>query len=365
MFKIIRLLVRRLIYMQFETRFMRRNLKISTTPALLVILLMISTGCKESAKHEKGSAANDEIKGQEIAVLSQAPMTPPALKRDYATKVIVNLKVMEHVKKLADSTEYMFWTFGGGVPGEFIRVREGDMVEVNLTNDPSSKLSHNIDLHAVSGTGGGAELSETAPGQTSTFHFRALKPGLFVYHCATGPVGMHIANGMYGLILVEPKGGLPKADREYYIMQSEFYTKGAFNARGLQEFDLEKAIKEQPDYVVFNGRVNAFAGVNALPAKAGETVRLYVGNAGPNLVSSFHVIGEIFDKVYVEGGSLINNNVATTLVPSGGAVIVDFKIDVPGTYNLVDHSIFRTFNKGCLAQIKATGNNDPNIFGKN
>lgn len=332
---------------------------------LLIITAAAFTKCKNSSNTEANIGAYDEIKGEEIAVLMQAPMTPPPITRDHATKVIVNLTVLEHVKKLADSTDYMFWTFGGGVPGQFIRVREGDMVEVNLTNDATSKLSHNIDLHAATGTGGGAEASETAPGKTSKFHFRALKPGLFVYHCATGPVGMHIANGMYGLILVEPKEGLPKVDREYYIMQSEFYTKGAFNARGLQEFDQEKAIREDADYVVFNGRVNAFAGANALPAKVGETVRLFVGNGGPNLVSSFHVIGEIFDNVYVEGGSMINKNVGTTLVPSGGAAIVDFKIDVPGTYNLVDHSIFRTFHKGCLAQIKATGKKDPNIFGKN
>lgn len=331
---------------------------------VMFLTATVATGCNNSSAKEESSSANDEIKGSELAVLMQAPMTPPAITRDYATKVIVNLTVVEHVKKLADSTDYMFWTFGGGVPGQFIRVREGDMVEVNLTNDATSKLSHNIDLHAATGTGGGAEASETAPGKTTKFHFRALKAGLFVYHCATGPVGMHIANGMYGLILVEPKGGLPKVDREYYIMQSEFYTKGAFNARGLQEFDQEKAIKEDADYVVFNGRVNAFAGANALPAKAGETVRLFVGNGGPNLVSSFHVIGEIFDKVYIEGGGMTNTNVGTTLVPSGGAAIVDFKIDIPGTYNIVDHSIFRTFHKGCLAQIKATGKKDPNIFGK-
>ncbi|MEO5783396.1 MAG: copper-containing nitrite reductase [Ginsengibacter sp.] len=343
---------------------MNTNNRILKIAFSIFITAAISTGCRNAAKTEASSVANDEIKGEEIAVLTQAPMTPQAITRDHATKVIVNLTVVEHVKKLSDSTDYMFWTFGGGVPGEFIRVREGDMVEINLTNDATSKLSHNIDLHAATGTGGGAEASETAPGKTSKFHFRALKSGLFVYHCATGPVGMHIANGMYGLILVEPKGGLPKVDREYYIMQSEFYTKGAFNAKGLQEFDQEKAIKEQPDYVVFNGRVNAFAGVNALPAKAGETIRLFVGNGGPNLVSSFHIIGEIMDKVYVEGGQMINTNVGTTLIPSGGTAIVDFKIDVPGTYNIVDHSIFRTFHKGCLAQIKATGKKDPNIIGK-
>jgi nitrite reductase (NO-forming) len=279
--------------------------------------------------------------------------------------VIVNLTTVEKVLKIADSTDYMFWTFGGAVPGNFIRVREGDMVEINLTNAPDSKLSHSIDLHAVSGPGGGAEASSVAPGHTSTFHFRALNPGLYVYHCATAPVPMHIANGMYGLILVEPKEGLPKVDREYYLMQSEFYTKQPFGFKGLQEFDQEKGVREQPEYVVFNGSVNANAGKNALPAKVGETIRLFVGNGGPNLVSSFHVIGEIFDNVYVEGGSVVSHNLGTTLIPSGGAAIVDFKINVPGTYNIVDHSIFRVFNQGALAQIKATGKQNPNVFNKN
>ena len=267
--------------------------------------------------------------------------------------------------RLADSTQYMFWTFGAAVPGNFIRVRQNDEIELNLTNAPESKLSHSIDLHAVNGPGGGAEFSSVAPGHTSTFHFKALNPGLYVYHCATAPVPMHIANGMYGLILVEPIGGMPKVDREYYIMQSEFYTKQNFGYKGLQEFDQDKGIKEQPDYVVFNGSVNANAGKFALIAKVGETVRLFVGNGGPNLVSSFHVIGEIFENVYLEGGQTIVHNLGTTLIPSGGTAIVEMKMNVPGTYNIVDHSIFRVFNKGALAQIKVSGKADSMIFRKN
>jgi nitrite reductase (NO-forming) len=202
----------------------------------------------------------------------------------------------------------------------------------------------------------------TIPGHTSQFSFKALNPGLFVYHCATAPVGMHIANGMYGLILVEPKEGLPKVDKEFYIMQSEFYTKAKFGQVGLTSFDMEKAFDERPDYVVFNGAVGAQMGDNSLQVKVGETIRLYVGNAGPSLTSSFHVIGEIFDKVHVEGGSLINENVATTLIPAGGAAIVEFKCETPGSLTLVDHSIFRAFNKGALAQIKISGKEDHKIY---
>lgn len=191
---------------------------------------------------------------------------------------------------------------------------------------------------------------------------KALKPGLYVYHCAVAPVGMHIANGMYGLILVEPEEGLPKVDKEFYVMQGDFYTKGNYGDKGLQPFDMEKAVKEDADYVVFNGSVGALTGENSLKAKVGETVRLFVGNGGPNLISSFHVIGEIFDKVNMEGGSAENQNVQTTLIPAGGAAITEFKLDVPGEYVLVDHSIFRAFNKGALGILEVEGSEDKKIY---
>ena len=304
----------------------------------------------------------DTMKGEENAVLTSPPNVPPPIKRSHSTKVKVQLEVVEKTTPISDGVNYTFWTFGGSVPGSFIRVREGDLVEFNLSNHPNNKMPHNIDLHAVTGPGGGAASSMTAPGHTSTFSFKVINPGLYVYHCATAPVGMHIANGMYGLILVEPKGGLPKVDREYYVMQGDFYTKGPYGQRGHQPFEMEKALKEQPDYVVFNGSVGALAGDKALTAKVGESVRLYVGNGGPNLISSFHVIGEIFDKVFIEGGDQINRNVQTTLIPAGGSTIVDFKVEVPGTLVIVDHSIFRTFNKGSLGLIKVEGAEDKEVY---
>ena len=296
------------------------------------------------------------------AVTTHAPEVPPAIDRDYPAKVRVKMETVEKTMKMDDGVEYHYWTFNGDVPGRMIRVREGDTVEVEFSNNPSSTVPHNVDFHAATGPGGGAAASFTAPGRTSTFSFKALQPGLYIYHCAVAPVGMHIANGMYGLILVEPKEGLPKVDKEFYIVQGDFYTKGKKGAQGLQPFDMDKAIAEQPEYVVFNGHVGAIAGDNALKAKAGETVRMYVGNGGPNLVSSFHVIGEIFDKVYVEGGKLINENVQSTIIPAGGSAMVEFKVDVPGSYTLVDHSIFRAFNKGALGQLKVEGAENPEIM---
>jgi nitrite reductase (NO-forming) len=298
----------------------------------------------------------------EEAILTPPPLVPPAITRDHPAKVIVKMETVEKVMPMADGVDYMFWTFDGSVPGSFIRVRKGDEVEFHLSNHPSSKMPHNIDLHAVTGPGGGATSSFTAPGHTSVFSFTALNPGLYIYHCATAPVGMHIANGMYGLILVEPEEGLPEVDREYYVVQGDFYTKGSYGEEGLQPFDMKKAIDERADYVVFNGSVGAITGEKTLKANVGETVRLYVGNGGPNLVSSFHVIGEIFDKVAVEGGSLVNENVQTTLVPAGGTSVVEMRMDVPGDFIIVDHSIFRAFNKGALGIIEVDGDKDLGIF---
>lgn len=298
------------------------------------------------------------------AVMTHAPEVPPPVNRDHAALVKVKMETIEKTMKMADGVDYTYWTFNGDVPGQMIRVREGDTVEVEFSNNPNSTVPHNVDFHASNGPGGGAAATFTAPGRTSTFRWKALQSGLYIYHCAVAPVGMHIGNGMYGLVLVEPKEGLPKVDKEFYIVQGDFYTKGKYGEPGLQPFDMDKAIREDADYVVFNGHVGAIAGDNALKAKVGETVRMYVGNGGPNLVSSFHVIGELFDKVYVEGGKLINENVQSTLIPAGGAAIIEFKVDIPGSLTIVDHSLFRAFNKGALGQLVVEGEDHPEIMTK-
>ncbi|WP_432673286.1 copper-containing nitrite reductase [Flavobacterium sp. SM2513] len=317
--------------------------------------------CKQN-NDSKTNYADVPVKGTMNAELTSPPFVPAPVGDRLAKKLIVNMEILEQEGEMTDGTKYMYWTFGGSVPGSFIRTRVGDEVEFTLKNHPDNKLPHNIDLHAVTGPGGGASSSLVAPGHEKTFSFKTLNPGLYVYHCATAPVGMHIANGMYGLILVEPEGGLPKVDKEYYVMQGDFYTKGKYGDPGMQAFDMNKAIEENADYVVFNGKVGALTGDGALTAKVGETVRIYMGNGGPNLVSSFHVIGEIFDRVHIEGGDMINTNVQTTLIPAGGAAIVEFKVDVPGTFILVDHSIFRAFNKGALGMLKVEGAENAKIY---
>jgi nitrite reductase (NO-forming) len=331
----------------------------------LAALLTLAVACGDPGKTAPtapgpapSARAEETIKG----VLTYAPDVPPPTNRDHAARVIVELEVREVVREIADGVKYTFWTFGGQVPGRFIRVRQGDTVEFHLQNHPDNKMPHNIDLHAVTGPGGGATSSFTAPGHQTQFSFKALNSGLYVYHCATAPVGMHVANGMYGLIYVEPTAPLARVDREFYVMQGDFYTVGKYREKGLQPFDMQKAIDENATYVVFNGSEGALIGDHALKAKVGERIRLFVGNGGPNLTSSFHVIGEIFDRVYSEAGTKVNENVQTTVIPAGGAAIVEFTVQVPGTFILVDHSLFRAFNKGALAMLKVEGPERKDIY---
>ena len=297
---------------------------------------------------------------QVTAKLTKAPNVPNPLNRKNVETVILNLEAKEFIGDIADGKKYKFWSFGGSVPGPMARVQVGDTVQFHLSNAKSNTQPHNIDIHAVNGPGGSAAVNTVAPGESKVFSFKTLNPGLYIYHCAAGAIVDHISNGMYGLFLVEPAGGLPQVDKEFYVFQSEFFTDGD---KGVTGFDINKGLAEHPDHVVFNGRDGALMGDNALKARVGENVRIYFGNIGPNGISSFHIIGEIFDKVYSEGalGGAINQNVQTTLVPSAGATIVEFKLDAPGTYTLVDHSIFRVA-KGAIGQLVAEGAANPAVF---
>jgi nitrite reductase (NO-forming) len=291
-----------------------------------------------------------------------APQIAPPVNRSDPTTVKVDLESRKVTAMLADGVAYDYWTFNGTVPGPMIRVRQGDTVELTLTNAPDAGLTHSIDLHAVLGPGGGAKVMQVPPGESATFRFQALRPGVYIYHCATPMVAMHIASGMYGMIVVEPPQGLPPVDHEYYVMEGDMYVQGERGLQGLRQFDMTKLFAEQPDYVVFNGRVGGVSGDHALTSKVGDTVRVFFAVGGPNLSSSFHIIGEIFDRVYPEG-SLANplTDVQTTTVPAGGATMVEFTTRVPGTYTLVDHSIER-MEKGAAGQLVVEGQDNPEIF---
>ena len=305
--------------------------------------------------------------GSAVDITRDPTDLPGPLATRVPQKVRIDLETIEVSGRLADGSTYTYWTFNGLVPGPFLRVRVGDTVEVHLKNHMGSSMMHSVDLHAVTGPGGGAVGTQTKPGVESIFTFKALNPGLFVYHCATPMVALHISNGMYGLILVEPEGGLPKVDREFYIMQGEIYTTEPFGTEGNLTGDVTRLLNETPEYFVYNGSSMALAGdAHALHAKTGETVRLYFGVGGPNFISSFHVIGEIFDRVY-DQASLTSKpltDVQTTLVPPGGATMVEFKLQIPGRYILVDHALSR-LQRGLAGFLYVEGNPDPSIFDAN
>ncbi|WP_366556461.1 copper-containing nitrite reductase [Aquibaculum sediminis] len=291
-----------------------------------------------------------------------ASLPPPLTRREPQT-VRVELETIEKEAMLDERATFRYWTFNGTVPGPFVRVRVGDTVEVTLRNAEDSWMPHNVDFHACTGPGGGAEATTAFPGEEKSFRFKALKPGLYVYHCAVPPVALHIANGMFGLILVEPEEGLPPVDREFYVMQGEIYTHERFGTSGLLTEDYEKMINERPEYFVLNGHVGALTEHFPMKAKVGETVRIYFGVGGPNFVSSFHVIGEIFDRVYVNGSvtSPPQEDVQTVLVPAGGATIVEMKLEVPGRYVLVDHSLSRV-ERGLAGWLDVEGEENPEVF---
>ncbi len=271
------------------------------------------------------------------------------------------IEIREIVGYMDEGIAYEFWTFGGTIPGPMLRVRVGDTVELTLKNPAESKMPHNIDLHAVTGPGGGGHDTLVTPGQSATIRFKAMKAGVYVYHCATPPIPHHISSGMYGLIVVEPEGGLPEVDREFYVMQGDFYLEGARGEQGLRNFSMDKMLDERPDYVVFNGGVGAITEDRAFKAQVGETVRIFFGVGGPNIVSSFHVIGEIFDRVMQEGAAEWTSNIQTTLVPAGGATIVDFKVEVPSTLLMVDHSLGR-LAKGAVGMIVVEGEGNSDVY---
>lgn len=299
-----------------------------------------------------------------VSIIRNPADLPPAIGDRGPTTMRVDLTAIEVDGVLADGTTFRYMTFDGQVPGPMLRMRVGDVMEVHVHNEMESMLPHSIDLHAVTGPGGGAEFTQTLAGEETVFTFTALQPGLYVYHCATASIGHHISSGMYGLILVEPVGGLPEVDHEFYVMQGEIYTAQPYGTKGHLSFSHEAMLDEDPEYYVFNGAAGALTlDEYALRAEVGDTVRIYFGVGGPNAISSFHVIGEIFDRVY-DQASLTSSpltDVQTTLVPPGGATVVEFTLDVPGRYILVDHALAR-LERGLVGFLYAEGEANPDIF---
>jgi nitrite reductase (NO-forming) len=325
--------------------------------------LAASQGSAAGTEHTM-AAMPEPAAANAVSVVRNPADVPPPLEDRGPTTLRVDMNTVEVTGVLADGTTFDYFTFDGTVPGPMLRVRQGDTVEFHLHNDATSLFPHSIDLHSVTGPGGGAVYTNTLPGGETMFTFRALNPGIYVYHCATPSIPHHISSGMYGLILVEPPGGLPPVDREFYVMQGDIYTQFEFGTQGHQPFSMEHMRHEDADYLVFNGAVGGLTtGENVLRANVGETVRIFFGVGGPNYTSSFHVIGEIFDRVYSEGSltSPPATNIQTTFVPAGGAAVVEFQVDVPGRYILVDHSLSR-LERGLVGFLIVEGEEQPDIF---
>lgn len=314
-------------------------------------------------------AAVDTAAGASAAVTASAPRIakdptdlPPPVGRREPELVVFELETTELVGQLADGMTYEYWTFNDTVPGPLLRARVGDTIEIRLRNNENSTQVHSIDLHAVNGPGGGADVTQVAPGEEKAFRFKALSPGVFVYHCATPYVPLHVTNGMYGLIVIEPEEGYAPVDREFYVMQGDIYTDLRPGESGHAVHDPEAMWNEIPNFVVFNGQFQALTGEHAMKANVGERVRIFVGNGGPNLSSSFHVIGEIFEVVHPEGAAEALSHVQTTTVAPGGATFVEFTVDVPGDYVLVDHALGRALGKGAVAILEVDGPENPEVF---
>ena len=335
---------------------LQRNFVATAASAIALAVALGAGGLADAAFADTTQAAPARI--------ARAPDDVPApLARREAATVKVDLEAVERVGNLADGTSYRYWTFNGEVPGPMVRVRVGDTVEVTMRNHPDSWMMHNVDFHAVTGPHGGGHATMTDPGGQTGFSFKAMKPGLYVYHCATPMVAQHIANGMYGMILVEPEAGLAPVDREFYVMQGEIYTEEAYGTAGELTESYEKLLDERPEYYVFNGSVHDLKTETPLRAKVGETIRIFFGVGGPNKTSAFHVIGEIFDQIYPLGTVTGDPtyDVQTVNVAPGGALVAELTLEVPGQYALVDHALSRV-ERGLAAILEVEGPADPAIF---
>jgi len=334
-----------------------------------------SSAMKTPSQHDSSRAA-EPSNGAERQTSEQASMQsavdivrdpadvapPPGKREPQVAGISLVAQELEGKLDAVLGTTYEYWTFNGKVPGPMIRVRQGDTVELTLKNE-GRLVSHSIDLHAALGPGGGMDLTEAKQGETRTFTFKAIVPGVFVYHCGTNLAAQHISNGMYGLIVVEPPEGLPAVDHEFYVMQGEIYTVDDIGGEGHQKASLTKLMDERPEYFVFNGAVDALTSQHPMHARTGETVRIFFGVGGPNLISSPHVIGQVLTQVYNEGSftSPPLTFVQTTVVPPGGATIIEFKPLVPGSYKLVDHALIRVA-RGLVGTIEVSGPPRPELF---
>ena len=290
---------------------------------------------------------------------------PGPITRSEPATVDVTLRPEEVTAEIEDGVTFDFMTYNGQVPGPFVRVRQGDTVNVTFENPEENVMPHNVDFHAAAGPGGGAEATMTSPGETAKLSFQATYPGAYIYHCAVPNLDMHISAGMFGIILVEPPEGMPAVDHEVYLGQMEIYTDRPAGEAGHHRFDVPSMIREDPSYVVMNGEKYAIGGRHdPMNVKTGETVRVYFVTGGPNLTSSFHPIGSVWEEFWPQGSlsTPAQTHIQTWPVAPGSTAIATMNSPVPGDFKLVDHSLTRVARKGCMAVVHADGPEDPAIF---
>ena len=278
----------------------------------------------------------------------------------------VELTATERIAEIEPGVTFNYMTFDDRVPGPMVRVRRGDTVTFTLTNAEENSMPHNMDFHAVYGPGGGADASTVAPGESAQFEFTAQYPGVFVYHCAVPNLDQHISAGMYGAILVEPEDGLPEVDRELYFGQNEIYTDNDPGEEGHHAFDFDAMAAEEPTYVALNGEAQPFTEGRYGPVTVdkGERVRIFWSNGGPNLISSWHGIGNVWETFYRDGDLVSNPDryVETAPVSPGSVAAAEIDTPVPGPIKLVDHSLSRVARKGMLGIIQVEGEAEPEVF---
>ncbi|MEJ2653064.1 MAG: copper-containing nitrite reductase [Gammaproteobacteria bacterium] len=346
--------------------------------AILGVGGLISNAAVEAAQIADSPRAGLSTRyGQDIlgarlradSVSADASRLPPPVTRDHAIHHDIEIEAREVEAKLDSGTTFTFMTWEGQVPGPMIRVRQGDTVALTVKNAKENSQFHNLDMHAIYGTGGGSAATLVMPGQSKTERFKCMYPGAFIYHCAVPTLDEHISRGMFGMIVVEPHEGMHKVDREFYLGQHEIYTKEPFGTSGKLHFNYEALVKEQPQYVVFNGAVNGFTPgrYGPLKAKVGETIRVFMVCGGPNQSSSFHPIGNVWSRCWPQG-ALANaplKYVQTQPVAPGSCMVGDMELPVPETIKLVDHALTRVTHKGLLAMIEVQGKENPEIYKAN
>jgi nitrite reductase (NO-forming) len=346
-----------------------------SAPVLLALLVAMPTACSRADPYDESrmdlhpspaTLSADRHTG-EFAMggsLSGVPDVPPL---DPAPVKTIQLDVVDRVIDLAPGVRFSAWTFGGRVPGPVVHARVGDRIRFSMTNRSDETIPgglampmmHSMDFHAAM-VSPQDKYRSIAPGQTIAFEFQLNYPGVFMYHCGTPMILEHIASGMYGMLVVEPREGYPtRVDRQYAVVQSEFYTKldpagRQVNGQPLYVLDTQKVRTKESTYTVFNGVYNGMVD-HPLVAKPGDRVRLFVLNVGPSNTSSFHVVGAIFDRVWIDGNPDNQfRGMQTVLLPSAGSAIVEFRVPEKGQYIMVDHH-FANASQGAIGIVDATG----------